>query len=180
MPGRIFVEYYNISEPSAYAPHKGHLLLVYEDEYGQEFVIRGGQKDESPLGTIKGWIADQFMDDSFGPILVDAGVRADASRDYMNRKIHDTKATRRELTTEELGWRDPTDIWQSMTARAYQIQDQNVTYHIDGPNSNSTVASVLDWVGINADSVLPEGTTFDQFPGLHSQIEPQETLPWLK
>jgi len=141
------------------------MLLVYQDEDGQEYVIRGGQENESGVGTTQ-----QYLFSGFGPILVDAGVPVEFSRDYMNRIVHDTPSTAYQLTDEDLDGRDPADVWNTMVDSAQLIGAENIPYHLGYQNSNSVAGTVLSSAGIDPTQVLPDGTNADQFPGLNNTL----------
>jgi len=167
MPGKIFVEYYEITQndPVTHQLGKDHMLLAYQDENGQEYIIRGGQADEFGLGTL-----DHAIFDDSGPILVDAGIPAEFSRDYMNRIAYDTPSTAYQLTDEDLDGRDPADVWDTMVDSAQLIASQNIPYHLGSQNSNSVAGTVLSSAGIDPMQVLPDGKISDNFPGLGNTL----------
>ena len=128
-----------------------HLYLVYVDDNGNEFVIRGGQGGGVTTG--------------FGNILVEVGVPIAQSLDERDIEERDARGS----AVLDLGDRDAADVWSIMLQQGQAIQDAQVSYDLlafPNQNSNSTVASVLHVVGIDVATVLPDQPwNIDDYPG---------------
>jgi hypothetical protein len=113
----------------------GHLYLVYVDNGGNEYVIRGGP-------------ADFFTD-----IEVEIGVPMAESEDSRPN----TQAARddRGSVVLDLGGQDPAVVWAAMLEAAAQINDADLNYETEGPNSNTTIAKILEDLGFDIEDVLP-------------------------
>lgn len=129
-----------------------HLYLVFVNDLGQEFVIRGGPASDNPL--------------SFGSIVTEAGVPMAVSED--SRPIEDRADFGSQVL--DLGGRDAADVWKVMVRAAELIGSAGIDYDALGPNSNSTVASVLYTVGIDADAVEPDVPGINFFPGISNDL----------
>jgi len=109
--GKILIESKDIPSLTVLFPQ--HLYLVYVDDAGQEFVLRGGPTNDSPL--------------DFGPILVEPGVPIALSEDRRvdqdNNPISLVERNSRELN---LGGRDAVDVWNIMRQQASAISNQQV------------------------------------------------------
>ena len=119
-----------------------HLYLVFADDSGAEFVIRGGPQP----GTLAG-----------DPITVEVGVpmgdsEENGSADY--RPIEDREARGSRIIGLE--GRDASEVWNIMLQQAQQIAAHQYNYNLTSQNSNSTVSSVLHAVGINVETILPD------------------------
>lgn len=125
-----------------------HLYLVLVSDSNNEFVVRGGPQ------------RDSFFD--FGNIVTEPGVPIAASEDnrpVANREtIHGSRVV-------DLGGRDANDVWKTLQRSAVLIQAANINYDFLGPNSNSTIAAVLQDVGINVNGILPDTPGIDIYPG---------------
>ena len=137
-----------------------HLYLVFQDSVGQEFVIRGGFENNNPL--------------DFGDIVTEVNVPIAESKDARG---NDTLAERghREL---DLGGRRAEDVWEIMKQHAINIHNATIDYDalISAQNSNSTIASVLNSVGIAAASNLPLNTKAEDLPGVSNLLGLNTTL----
>lgn len=129
-----------------------HLYLVFVNDSGQEFVIRGGPAN------------DNFLD--FGNIVTELGVPIAASED--NRPVEDRADFGSQVL--DLGGRDAEDVWKVMLQAAQLIDAAGIDYDFLGPNSNSTVASVLHTVGIDANTVEPNVPGINFFPGISDDL----------
>lgn len=132
-----------------------HLYLVYQDDDGNEFVIRGGpQYDTPPL---------------FGNITVEAGIlltdSEDARRDDDGNPL---TAQDRGSIEINLGGRDAADVWAIMVQHALNIGMAGLNYNAfsEPQNSNSTIASVLSAVAIDIYSYVPTNTEVGDLPGI--------------
>lgn len=131
-----------------------HLYLVYTDNAGNEFVIRGGpQFDIPPL---------------FGQLVVEAGVAMEDSKDVRPIEDRDEFGSR----VIDLDGRDAEDVWNQMKRAANLIDQAAIPYEIAVINltitnttSNSVVAAVLHAVGIDVNDTLPTIPGVTAFPG---------------
>jgi hypothetical protein len=153
MPGRIFIE----SRPAAIGQR--HLYLVFLNQSGQESVIRGGAEHEDAQGMFAGFFAGH------GPIIIEAGNSMGGSRDYRDPNNFPSDRSRLEIT-DKFQDRDPEAVWRSWESMSRRIGDSSVEYHLGGPNSNTTIASVLASEGININDVRPG--SFESYPGIES------------
>jgi hypothetical protein len=120
----------------------GHLYLVFNDGAGAETVVRGG-----PEGSIPGF---------FGDIETEAGTPILLSDDARGGDTPAERAAR----PLDLGGRSAGDVWNIMLQQAQNIEDEGLPYLVFDQNSNSTVASVLNVVGLDPLSNMPT-TTLD-------------------
>jgi len=129
-----------------------HLYLVYRDENNSEKVIRGGPERNIP--TI------------WGTILTEVGVPIEESEDT---RLIETPADRgsRKL---DLNGRQADDVWNIMLQKARDIGNAKILYKVLLQNSNSTIASVLHSIGINAYGILPFNTTSAGCPGMENKL----------
>lgn len=138
---------------------QGHLYLVYVDDTGSEFVIRGGPENNN--------IAN------FGDLELEINVPISESEDY--RVVDD-----RELygsAVLDLGGRDAGEVWSSMMDAAQVMSAAGIDYDayfhngiVAGANSNTTVAYVMAHAGISLDENMPNSpdgiTSSDPYPGI--------------
>ncbi len=130
-----------------------HLYLVYVDDSGNEFVIRGG-----PV----------VSEAAFWPIIVEEGVPISISKDYRpvsERAQHGSHVL-------DLDGRDTDAVWTQMLRMAELINGADINYNalIAAQNSNSVVASILYGVGIDISSSLPDVPGIDSFPGVNNYL----------
>jgi hypothetical protein len=129
-----------------------HLYLVLVDDDGNEFVIRGGPASDILPG--------------FSNIVTEQGVPMALSEDERpieNRADFGSRVI-------DIGERNAEDVWETMIKASKLIQDAGIDYDIFGPNSNSTVASVLHAVGIDVNSFQPNVPGIDFFPGINDDL----------
>jgi Ca2+-binding RTX toxin-like protein len=159
MTGKIFIE----SKPVQFGWE--HLYLVYQDESGNEFVIRGG-----PLN-------DDAND--FGPIVVEVGVPIAQSEDVRvddeGNPLTPGQRNSREL---DLGDRDAADVWSIMLQQAQNIDNAAIPYSLgyESTNSNSVISSVLQSIGLIPYFNLPIGKGNIDFPGISNFLDVESTL----
>lgn len=122
-----------------------HLYLVFVDDDGSEWVIRGGPTLDVP---------------PFGAILVEYSTAMAESEDY--RPNTPEALAERGSTVLDLGGRDALSVWISMQIAAQTIHEAGVDYYLDlvgntsaTQNSNSLVAAVLARVGVDVNGYLP-------------------------
>lgn len=123
----------------------GHLLLVYKDDDGNEFVIRGGPIIES--------------DGSYGALVLEINEPIETSIDrrvvLQDGELVEVSAEFRGSTEVDFGGRNPDDVWKVLKQHAVNIDLQRFDYHPLGHNSNGTVGNLLSVVGIDIDDFLP-------------------------
>lgn len=134
---------------------KYHLYLVYEDDNGNEFVIRGGSSWRE---------GDDIQNET---IVVEAGVPIEDSLD--DRGVLPPIARRQ--VEIDLGGRDAEDVWEIMVQQANNINDEELTYDSATQNSNSVVASVLAAIGIDIVDTLPKNTEADDYPAIDNLLD---------
>ncbi len=141
----------------------GHLLLIFEDDSGREFVIRGGPQFDNPSNR--------------GVLVLEKSVLIAESLD--RRVIKNDNGNIISVTPESrgnrqipLGDRESDDVWNLITQHAANIDEQRFPYSPLGDNSNGTVGNLLHLVGINVDDVLPDpdGIMFFPFSGLNKEF----------
>ena len=132
-----------------------HLYLVFQDNVGQEFVIRGGPESNNPL--------------DFGDIVTEVNVPIAQSEDA---RVNDTLSERGHLELD-LGVRRAEDVWEVMKQQAINIHNAEIDYDavFSAQNSNSTIASVLNSVGIAAASNIPLNTKAEDVPGVSNLLK---------
>lgn len=132
--------------------NQGHLYLVFVDDVGQEFVIRGGPA--APIAR--------------DPLTIEVNVPMDDSRD--NRPIADRDA--RGSIVIDLEGRDAAQVWEIMVQQAQGIADAQLPYVLIFQNSNSTIASVLHSVGINVADFTPDQPDIgdDNYPAIGNNL----------
>ncbi|KPF41416.1 hypothetical protein [Rhizobium sp. AAP43] len=123
-----------------------HLYIVYEDDFGQEFVLRAGPTSDSPL--------------DWGSMEVEIGVPMALSEDA--RPIEDRALHGNALL--DLAGRDATAVFQTMMHHAGNIAQSLLPYSAATQNSNSFVASLLHVVGIDVANVAPDTGGIDWTP----------------
>jgi hypothetical protein len=134
-------------KPVSFTPGD-HLYLVLVSDSNQESVVRGGPQ------------RNNFFD--FGNIVTEAGVPIADSED--KRPLADRELLHGSRVVD-LGSRNANDVWRTIKRSAVLIQDANINYDFLGPNSNSTIAAVLQDVGITVNSILPDTPGIDFYPG---------------
>lgn len=110
----------------------GHLTLIFKDDLGSEFVIRGGQGDNGlieyqinmPLNESKDARGDQTEED----------------RGHIN------------LSSGETAVQD----WVDAISIATYLQSKNYKYSYLGPNSNSVVATIMFGLDYDLNKNLPK------------------------
>lgn len=149
-----------------------HLYLVFEDDTGSEFVIRGGPENFDLLDSPD--LLDPLDPLDFGGIITEVNVPINESEDARGS---DTIVARGNLELD-LGGRRPEDVWTIMKQQATNIQSAMIDYEpiIAAQNSNSTIASVLNSVGISAISNIPLNTEANDLPGINNLLKFDTTL----
>lgn len=137
---------------------KEHLYLVYDADgdpstTGDEQVIRGGSITSADI-----WIED-------GQSMASSADNFGSGENYVTRNF----------TALNLGGADAATVWASMKADVQSlgtvdpsdssIYETTIDYHLLGPNSNSTVATILYDRGFDITTTLPEvGGTGNTIP----------------
>jgi|GEM_PF-2198205 len=149
----------------------GHLYLVYVDDTGNEFVLRGGPEfDTGPV---------------FGNITIQANIPLAGSGDSRPEEDRDSRGS----VVLDLGGQDPAVVWAQMVNSANLIGSSQIDYDAlfhngieGGANSNSVVAYVMSTVGLDVRDQLPnnpDGVNANQltgaigdglYPGIEEQI----------
>jgi Ca2+-binding RTX toxin-like protein len=124
-----------------------HAYIVYQDDDGIEFVIRGGPSGENGDGIIQ----------------IQNRLELDASLD--KRGLDDTPESRGQTLIPLTDGRSATAVYDLLLQLSDQIRDAQIDYVFNGPNSNSVVATLLQMVGISFDSVRPASGTIGGFAG---------------
>lgn len=123
----------------------GHAYLVYVDDFGNEFVIRGGKLD-----------GGSTIDVEIGvPMANSADMRAntDAAREARGSQVLD------------LGGRDPALVWTALLAEAARVNGSDTNYDLNGPNSNTVFALLLTSEQIDVAAATPTIEGVDGFLG---------------
>lgn len=137
----------------------GHLYIVYQNDSGQEFVLRGGPElsGEPSYGhlLISGWNENLLLENS-----PDKRVDADG-----------IPVTAEERGQKELplGGLDVEAVWDLMKQYGGQIKNAELPYEpsaIIGWNSNSFVGALLSLVGLDINNFTPDSAEVDlPYPG---------------
>lgn len=114
-----------------------HLYIVYKNDAGEEYIIRG-----SPQDDVEG----------FGVITIQANILLSLSKDARGA---DDPITDRGQVELDLGGRSAEDVWNLMLQQAGNIEDMGISYDPLEANSNSVVASVLHAVGFDVENDFP-------------------------
>ena len=132
---------------------KEHLYLVFRDSDGSETVIRGGPSNDNPL--------------SFGNIVVEVDIPISQSEDIRQEDGVTLTPADRNSRQIDLGSRNASDVWEVMKQHATNIHNASFDYNagILAQNSNSTIVSVLNSVGLNFNDNLPVNKSRKDFPG---------------
>ncbi|WP_165392183.1 calcium-binding protein [Pseudomonas tructae] len=107
-----------------------HSYLVYQDDAGNETVIRGGPQSDNPF--------------DFGEIDVKIDQPLESSRDARG---NDSPAERGQVELD-LSGRNAAEVWQTLKTVAGQIQGSTTDYDMFGTNCNAVTRTLLDAAGI--------------------------------
>lgn len=158
-----------------------HLYLVFEDNVGNEFVIRGGPENSELFDSLDAFdplnppnpidLVDAF---DFGNLITEVNVPIGQSSDARGSETITDRGSR-EL---DLGGRRAEDVWEIMKQQATNIQNSAIDYEplISAQNSNSTIASVLNSVGISLVPNIPLNTETKALPGIDNLLSIDSTL----
>lgn len=124
----------------------GHLLLVYEDDTGNEFVLRGGPTPTDLItdGSRYGALYLQYT-----PIEDSVDRRIDADGNTLTPE-------ERGSTEIPLGTRSAEDVIDVLLKHATNIHNKMLPYDPEGANSNGTIGNLLALIGVNVNDVLPD------------------------
>lgn len=147
-----FSESTDESDPGGIAV-AGHLLLIFKDDLGREYVIRGGP-------------SAQEGDEGFGKLVIQKDVELQFSNDsykVVNGVVVETPESRGRMQID-LGGRDATAIWAILDQHAQNIHDHAYDYVPNGNyatgsvgyNSNGVIGNLLSLVGIDVANYLPD------------------------
>ena len=142
--GKIFIE----SKPVRFTG-KDHLYLVYQDDNGNETVIRGGPERPPPF---------------FGEIVLQIDIPIEQSEDAREGKTAEERG-QREL---DLDGRSAEAVWLEMQRVAQKIQKATTDYDVLGDNSNRVIRTLLKATCVP--SILPGNTTAGDVPGWHGTL----------
>jgi len=118
----------------------GHIVLIFTDDDGREYLINAGPENESfPYGQLD-------MRDFGSPVKNRFNV-VDGSK---------VDAAWRGSTKLDLGGREATDVWDVLVRHAYNIHDADIDYNAFIRNSNSVIGTLLDVVGIDIRDFVPD------------------------
>jgi hypothetical protein len=170
MPGKIFIEAKPI--PYLFGMYY-HSYLVYENETGEEFIIRGGPQYNGNVGG-RQW-------GEYGKIVMEAGTPIKQSEDYRGKSEIESRG-RKEI---DLGGRDASSIWEQMKETAQKV-DYKYDYQLASAedslagsmfadsfisrNSNSATSFILKSAGIDTASHLPLNATQEDLPGFDDPL----------
>jgi Ca2+-binding RTX toxin-like protein len=156
---KISIEGKGIDSPIPF----GHLYLVYEDDTGQEFVLRGGPE-------LNG-------DPSYGHLYVTGWNRNVPLADSFDKRVD---ADGNAITPEQRGQivlfsgSDVDATWSLLKLYAEQIKSAELPYQPSGWigwNSNSLVGALLNLVGLNVDNFVPNSEeVYLPYPGKNHLI----------
>lgn len=135
-----------------------HLYIVFQDDAGQEYVIRGGPQNDFP---------------PFGNIKVETGLLSGSE----DARGSETPAARGSVDLE-VGDRDPADVWHVMMQQAAEIDAEGLPYRaaIGAQNSNSVVSSVLHAAGVSPYADTPSNASPIQFAGRANYLAVSSSL----
>lgn len=143
----------------------GHLLLIYQDDAGNEFVVRGGPT--------------RGGDPDYGPLIIEQNVPiANSIDERVDSDGNPVTAASRGSREIPLGERKAEDVWNLILQHAKNINDQSFLYNPTGSNSNGTVGNLLDLIGVNVNNVLPDpdGIMLIPFSGRNRRFEFDYTI----
>lgn len=135
-----------------------HMYIVYKNDAGQEYVIRGGPESDNPL--------------SFGNVAVEVGVPIGLSEDARG---DDTPQDRGSVTINT-GTRNADDVWHILKDQASDIDSAALDYDVLSQNSNSVISSVLYSAGIDPRYVRPSNAPWSQFVGKGNYLDVSSNL----
>jgi hypothetical protein len=130
-----------------------HLYLVFVDDSGAEFVLRGGPTNNNPL--------------DFGAISVELGLPIALSED--NRPIEDRDEHGSRVLELNVG--DAAAAWQTLLNHANEIALAELPYSATGQNSNSFVSSLLYVIGLDVADWLPDTPGIDDYPATSNVLD---------
>ncbi len=134
----------------------GHVVLVFRDALGNEYLINAGPANESfPYGQLD-------LRDIGDPLKGRVNV-VDGSQ---------VSAAFRGATKIDLGSRAAEDVWDLLVQHAQNIHNADIRYKAATQNSNAVIGSLLDLVGIDIRDFLPNprGLMLAGFLGTETQI----------
>ncbi|NQV82186.1 MAG: hypothetical protein HQ494_00075 [Rhodospirillales bacterium] len=174
----IYIEFSQI--PTTNPPPGGrddylHTYIVYRDGRGRAWAIRGGPSglDDKNLPRSAAEIL------KFGP-----GGKIEVQADFPLNKSKDAykpgeTPEDHQATKLNIGTRDPKQVFDQMARKAEEVHDLNIDYDInakegfDSPdqNSNSLTRAVLEDVGIDPKTAIPEDIDRTRIPGFENDLK---------
>lgn len=156
---KILIEGFNVF-------HSGHLYLVYVDDLGREWVLRGGpENDMVPWGSIL--VVGSVGNDTLLSRSEDARVDG-----------NDQPVSKEERGSREIDVPDGMSVesaWNLMREYASAIQFADVPYDasaaIYGFNSNSFIGTLLSVIGVDVNDFIPQIWQISEFVGKDDIID---------
>ncbi len=149
----------------------GHLYLVYVDDKGEEYVVRGGKSVMTGIIELE----------------INRPIENSEDKRVKKRNWEEIPVSREDRGSMvlDLGGRDASAVWQQILAYAQKIDDAKIGYNSFGPNSNTVIIALLNHVGVTNLKLLPPAEGVDgasvepfKFGGIDTEffkIEPFET-----
>jgi Ca2+-binding RTX toxin-like protein len=139
----------------------GHLYLVYVDDLGKEWVLRGGQGSDGNLAVSGGVNQDRLLENSSDERIDDFGF----------------PITKEQRGSKEVALPEGMEAeaaWRIMQQYATVIDNANLDYdpssNVSGYNSNALIGTLLALIGINVDDFVPNNSQFVPFIGMNHVI----------
>jgi len=148
MMGKIFIE----SKPTP-IPWYDHTYLVYQDDFGNEFIIRGGPADNATIFD-------------FGDIEIKNNIPLVGSDDARGGD----STTQRGQVELDLNGRSAEEVWLEMQETASNIESAQIPYGKMDDNSNSVIRTILEHNGI--EPTLPLNASESSIPGWDDLLDP--------
>jgi len=143
---------------TSYLSASGHLLLIYQDDNGNEFVVRGGPTNGG---------------DPYGKMIIEQNVRIDQSIDSrVDKDDNPVTAASRGSIEVPLGGRNAKDVWNLILQHAKNIHNHAYDYNPYEYNSNGVIGNLLYLVGIDINKTLPnpDGLMIVDFSGKNKEF----------
>lgn len=141
----------------------GHAYLVYKDDGGVEYLLRGGPE------------LDLLEDGSYGKLVVDAGEPLIGSvDDRVDLNLLPLTPEERGHILIDLYGIDAYSAWSLMCRYAYSIGSEEYSYdptsNVFGYNSNAIIGSVLSVIGIDMNNYIPQIGSLIDFVGMNDRF----------
>lgn len=133
-------------EATSVGLNANHLCIVVTDEVGAQTAFRGGPSqrgpDSPPVSGPSAASSSPSSQGSYGPIRTTEGRYDERFIDY------DPRAPK---TAVETGGQSTSDLLECFRRTASEIDRRQIPYFPTGPNSNSTVFTLLERCGCRGD-----------------------------